>query len=238
MRAQSLSVAVACYQDAPTIGPLVDEVARVAATLAARYRVLVIDDGSSDGAPEVLRSLVPDRPWLECRFHANNLGFGATFGELYRFDVGELNAILPGDAQIDPGQLAPMVQAMDGADVVLGVRALRRDSARRRMNSLLYNAVVSLVAGSRVRDVNSISVARTSFVRRLELRSASAFIHAEFLLECFRHGGRVREVVIDHRPRTHGAGHGGKLGVIGPTLLELAGYARRHGVALGRRRAG
>lgn len=235
MQLSSLSIAIACYDDASTIGDLVDETARVAATIASEFRILVVDDGSADESPDVLRSLGADRRWLECRFHERNRGFGPTFGQLYRFDRCEFNAILPGDAQIPPSQLVPMARALDGADVVLGVRGVRRDSVRRRLNSWLYNSVISLVAGRPIRDVNSITVARTSLVRRLSLVSESAFIHAEFLLECYRLGARVREVVIDHRPRTHGAGHGGKLGVVTPTLRELERYVRRHNLRWPRR---
>jgi hypothetical protein len=126
-----------------------------------------------------------------------------------------------------------MAQALEDADMVLGIRALRRDSGRRRLNSWIYNTAVSLVAGRPVRDVNSISIARTAFVRGLSLCSESAFIHAEFLLECYRHRGRVREVVINHQPRVHGAGHGGKVTVIAPTIGELVRYVRRYGVLWG-----
>lgn len=231
----SLSVAIACYNDGATIGALVDQTAQVAATIAPQFQVLVVDDGSQDDAREILRGLAAARPWLQCRFHDSNRGFGATFGELYRFDPCEFNAILPGDAQIHPAQLVPMATAVVGADMVLGVRGLRRDSVRRRLNSWIYNGAVSLVAGRPVHDVNSISIARSAFVRCLSLRSESAFIHAEFLLECFRQGGRVREVVIDHQPRQSGVGHGGKIGVIAPTMRELSRYVRQHGVARFRR---
>jgi glycosyltransferase involved in cell wall biosynthesis len=235
MRLPSLSIAIASYNDAESIGPLVDEAARVAAELAAEFRILVVDDGSKDESAARIRALAADRPWLECRYHERNLGFGPTFGELYRFDACEFNAILPGDGQIPPAEVARMAAAIGGADVVLGVRRLRRDSFRRRLNSFVYNAAVACAAGRRVHDVNSISLARTALVRRMTLHAKSAFIHAEFLLECHRNGGRVKAVEIEHRPREHGAGHGGRLSVIAPTVKELGAYVLRHGPLCGLR---
>jgi len=235
VRLPSLSIAIASYNDAPSIGPLVDEAARVASGIAAEFRILVVDDGSKDDSAARIRELAKDRPWLECRYHERNLGFGPTFSELYRFDACEFNAILPGDGQIAPAEVARMAEGLGDADVVLGLRRLRRDSLRRRLNSFVYNAAVACAAGRRVRDVNSISLARTSLVRRMTLTSDSAFIHAEFLLECYRHGGRMGAVEIEHMPRAHGAGHGGKLSVIVPTVRELGAYVLRHGPFCGLR---
>jgi len=174
--------------------------------------------------------------WLEVRFHDRNRGFGTTFGELYSYSVCAYNAILPGDGQVAPSQVAVLADAMDGADLVLGLRRLRRDSLHRRVNSALFNFAVSAAAGRRVGDANSISLARTDLVRGLRLTSRSAFIHAEFLLECYRAGARVREVAIEHRARQHGVSAGARPAVVGSTVLDMGAYLLRRGPAWRRAR--
>ena len=223
----SLSIGVACYNDAQTIEDVVMRAAETAGSVAARFRVLVVDDGSSDDSAARVRVLADRHAWLEARFHPANLGFGATFRELYSYAECEFNAILPGDGQIPPAEIAEMAAAMKDADVVLGVREKRQDSVRRRANSSVYNRVISVVAGEPIAEVNSIAISRTSLVRTFSLRSRSAFIHAEFLLRCIEAGGRVRHVPIRHEPRRHGAGAGGRLSVIVPTVAELAAYVLR-----------
>jgi glycosyltransferase involved in cell wall biosynthesis len=223
----SLSIGVACYNDAPTIAAVVADARETAARLAHRYQVLVIDDGSSDLSPSILRDLSLGNEWLECRYHATNRGFGATFGALYGNLACDYNAILAGDGQIPAAQLDRLVPHLGPWDMVVGWRTTRADSLRRRINSALYNGVISLLVGRRVRDVNSISLASTSLTRRFSLSSRSAFVHAEFFLKCLRHGGKVTEVPIEHSPRRHGSGAGGSPAVVVSTLRELVAYVLR-----------
>jgi len=230
----SLSVSIACYNEVATVADVIDRSAAVAAEIAQDFRVFVVDDGSTDGSTELLRDLAKTRPWLICHHHERNQGFGATWGRLYRFNECDYNAIVPGDAQFPPDQLALMAQGLREADVVIGRRITRNDPLRRRLNSQFYNGLISMVAGRPIHDVNSISIARTELVRRFTLDSRSAFIHAEFLLESFRHKGRVIEVEIAHRERIAGVASGGKISVIFSCVGELGQYVMRRGMARGR----
>lgn len=229
----SLSVSVACYNEVATVGDVIDGSAAVASKIAREFRVFVVDDGSTDGSTELLRDMARTRPWLVCHHHGQNQGFGATWGRLYRFNQCDYNAIIPGDAQFPPDQLAVMAKGLQEADVVIGRRITRNDPLRRKLNSRFYNGLISMVAGRPVHDVNSISMARTDLVRRFTLESHSAFIHAEFLLEAFRHNGRVTEIEIAHRERVAGVASGGKISVIVSCVGELAQYVRQRGLARG-----
>lgn len=231
----SLSVAIACYNEEATIRQVIDESAEAANRIAREFRILVVDDGSRDRSREIIQALVPDRPWLEARFHEHNQGFGGTFKELYTYDVCAFNAIMSGDAQFPPAELVKMAAALERADLVIGRRSTRADSPARRRNSLVYNSLVSILAGHAVHDVNSISLARVDLVRGLRLQAASAFLHAEFYLEFHRRGGRIAEVDIEHLPRRHGTALGARPAVIQSTARELLAYAFSRGPAWKRR---
>ena len=227
----SLSIAVACYNEEATILEVVDQSAETAARLAREFKVLVVDDGSRDKSREILLGMASSRPWLEIRFHEENLGFGGTFTELYTYEGCEFNAIMSGDGQFPPDQLEKMAPALIRADLVLGKRRARQDPFRRKFTSYIYNVLVSCLAARRVYDVNSISIARTSMMRRVNLTAASAFLHAELYLECYRLGGRIAEVEIDHKPRLHGDAQGNKPKVMLSTGQEFLAYVRRKGPA-------
>ena len=55
-----------CYNDAPTIGGLVDDVYAALTPLVAEVEVIVVNDGSADGSREVLDTLA-DRPTVVAR---------------------------------------------------------------------------------------------------------------------------------------------------------------------------
>lgn len=221
----SLSIGIACYNDAPTIETTIREAADVAGRIATQFQILVVDDGSKDHSPAMLRSLARNHSWIECRFHNRNLGFGATFGALYATKTCEYNAILAGDGQVPAAEIETLAAHVASHDLILGWRAERADSVRRQIGSRVYNEIVTLLLGKRVRDVNSVSLVRTAVTRDLVLRSRSAFIHAEYFFECLRRGVRFAEVPVKHRPRFHGRASGGKPSVAVAAIADLLVYA-------------
>ena len=65
-----------CYNDAATIGKLVDDVYAALSPLVDELEVIVVNDGSSDGSREVLDGLVDERVWLRVIHHEQNRGYG------------------------------------------------------------------------------------------------------------------------------------------------------------------
>ena len=59
-----------------------------------------------------------------------------------------------GDLQFDLGELELLVERIDGADVVCGYRIKRRDPPHRLLNAFLWNRLVRLRLGLKIRDVN------------------------------------------------------------------------------------
>ncbi len=176
---------------------------------AIRGEVLVVDDGSDDATPQVLRALAGPRlrvisfPATRGRAHGLAAGMAAARGAVV--------ALMDADGQYDPEDLPALVAALEaGADLANGVRVERRDDAARRGVSRAYNlAVMRLACGVRVRDANSgLKAIRAAAIPRLGFDPQGMRRGHRFLVaQAVRRGLRVAEVPVRHRDRAGGASY-------------------------------
>jgi glycosyltransferase involved in cell wall biosynthesis len=115
---------------------------------------------------------------------------------------GEFTVTLDADLQNDPADIPRLLEALDRADVVNGVRMNRRDSLVRRISSRIANGFRNWVTRETVTDVGcSLRVMRSSYLRRVKLyRGLHRFLPTLLRME----GATVVEVPVNHRIRRHG----------------------------------
>ncbi|MCB0540869.1 MAG: hypothetical protein KDE33_25370, partial [Bacteroidetes bacterium] len=109
-------------------------------------------------------------------------------------------------------------------DLIIGKRNKRSDNLYRRLNSKMYNLVISLLARKKITDVNSIVLFKSEILKNLNLKSTSAFINAEFILKALEKNYKFIEVPIIHQSRKHGRGSGGKWSVIKKVIKDVIKY--------------
>jgi glycosyltransferase involved in cell wall biosynthesis len=144
-----VAAALPAYDAAPTIGDLVRR------TRAILPEVLVVDDGSRDGTAEAARGA-----GAEVFSFSENRGKGQAlhlaFDRLFGAGADAV-VTLDADGQHLPEEIPRLLAHMDDADLVVGSRVSLFDqmSALRRTSNRLSSAVISLVAGARLGDVQS-----------------------------------------------------------------------------------
>jgi dolichol-phosphate mannosyltransferase len=124
--------------------PVYNEEAYLPSVLAEVVRsaenVLVVDDGSTDRTPELLRGF----PSVQTIRHPRNLGYGASLRTAFQAAVDQGYAALVTldcDGQHEPSRIPVLAGRLDEADIVSGSRYLqvfdpaqRPPEARRRIN--------------------------------------------------------------------------------------------------------
>ena len=184
---------IPALDEAASIGPVVEGLgSRVA-------RVIVVDDGSSDGTGDLARAAGAD-----VVRHAVNRGKGhAVRAGIARALEGDFTHVLllDGDMQHLPQEAARLLDAAagTGADVVLGERQFFRAQmpASRYHANRVGSRVLSWFVGVPLRDTQcGFRVFRVDTLRRLRLHASGYEIETEMLVKARRSGGRVVSVPI------------------------------------------
>ncbi len=115
-----LSVVIPCYNEVGTIARVVQAVQ--AAPIAA-IEIIVVDDGSTDGTGELLRSGLQNQV-DRVIYHGKNCGKGAALRSGFAAATGEIIVVQDADLEYDPQEfpdlIAPILSGK--ADVVFGSR--------------------------------------------------------------------------------------------------------------------
>jgi glycosyltransferase involved in cell wall biosynthesis len=201
-----LSIVLPAYNEEGNIERAVREASQAAAPLVASHEVLVVDDGSRDGTPQVLARLAPEfGPRLRVLTHPTNLGYGVALRDGFKAAQGALVFYTDSDNQFDLRELRDALPLMRTHEVVLGYRIDRQDPAFRKFTSGVFNGLASLAFGMRVRDLNcSFKLFRREVIQALPLESADFFIDTELVARLHRAGHRYVEHGVRHYPRTAG----------------------------------
>ena len=226
-----LSIIIPFFNEEEAAPALLAELRGVVEQLGP-IEVLLIDDGSNDGTGRVLEEVAADWPAVRVFRFAQNHGQGAALFFGIHKALGDAIALLDGDGQNDPADLPALVDALDGADFVTGIRAKRQDSTLRRWMSRVANAVRSRMLRDGVRDSGcGLKVFRRE-VREafVPLRTLYSFLPAM----AGAAGFRVAERPVSHRPRTRGVSKYGLWVMLWRPLVDMIGMAwfiRRRGAS-------
>lgn len=212
-----LSVVVPLHDEQDSLEPLHRELDAALAGVAGGLELIFVDDGSRDASLGRLRDLAAKDPRVRVLALDRQHGQSAALDAGFRAARGAVVVTLDADGQNDPADIPRLLAALDGADVVNGVRAGRRDDWRRRVSSRVANGFRNALTHEHVTDVGcSLRAMRAEPLRRVKLwRGAHRFLPTLLRLE----GARVVELPVVHRPRRHGRS---KYGVLDRLFAGLA----------------
>lgn len=206
IKSVGLSIFFPCYNDKGTIGKLVKEAGDVARKLTKNFEVIVIDDGSSDGSRELLKSLTSKFTYLKLVFHKSNKGYGGALRSGFKTATKELVFYTDGDAQYDVKELPILWQLMTpDVNFVNGIKMERQDYTYRVIIGNLYALIVRWAYRLPIYDVDcDYRLIRREILKKINLTTTSGAICTELVKKAERAGAKFRQVSVHHYPRTYG----------------------------------
>ncbi len=204
-----LSILMPVYNERERVQRAIAEVLET--ELPDELELIVVDDGSTDGTLELLRSGEWDER-VRLFEHEHNQGKGAAILTALTHARGDFSAIFDADLEYDPadlGQLMPPL--LDGrANACFGVRAFDGYTSHSFMFVLGNKGVTlacNLLYNVYLHDIMTChKMIRTELFRSLPLRSAGFAIESEIAARLVQRGERIFEVPVHYRARSNEEG--------------------------------
>ena len=214
-----LTVIIPFYNEAPNVAPLLAELRAALDPLALAIEVLLVNDGSTDATAVALATAAAAWPAVRVENFPRNRGQAAALWWGFQNARGTWLAMLDGDGQNPPVELARLWPLRDTADMLAGARLGRRDSVLRRSMSRLANATRRLLLRDGVSDTGcSLKLFRREVAGSfLPIRTLYSFLPAFAVAG----GWTVREIPVAHRARAAGVSKYGLRAMAILPLLDL-----------------
>ncbi len=149
MMMEFLSVVIPAHNEAPRLGAVLERLPKALAHIP--HEIIVVDDGSTDGTGDVAAGYavtVIRNPYSK--------GYGGALKTGVRKAKGEWVLFLDADGQHDPGELAPILENADNADMVIGARqgeSLKK--AGRPIGRRILHWLAEYLTECKIPDLNS-----------------------------------------------------------------------------------
>lgn len=201
-----ISIVIPVHNEEENLPQLYERLSEAARAWDEDYEVIVVDDCSTDGSPELLAKFhVEDPRWKSLRF-SRNFGHQTAVSAGVYYSRGDAVVVIDGDLQDPPEVIVELLERWrEGYQVVYAVRRQRKENVFKvaayglfyRMLRRLASIEIPLDSGDfclmdrRVVDVLKAMPERSRFVRGLRSWAGFRQIGFEYQRHA-RHGGKSK----------------------------------------------
>lgn len=203
--APAFSIVIPVYNEEESLQELLASIEHAMTPFEERYEVVFVDDGSTDGSFERLKSLSQTHERVRVFSFRRNLGKSPALLCGFQKAMGQYILTMDADLQDDPGNLRRMYDQLisERADIVSGWRKERQDNPLKVVFSRIFNRLtMRLLFGSSFKDMNSgLKLYKAEVARELHLYGG---MHRFIPLISTEMGYRVAECPVRHNERKYG----------------------------------
>jgi glycosyltransferase involved in cell wall biosynthesis len=201
-----VSIVIPVYNEAESLEELLASIEQALTPSNERYEVVFVDDGSTDGTLDRLKSLAQTHDRVRVFSFRRNLGKSPALLCGFQKATGQYILTMDADLQDDPVNFPAMYGQLisERADIVSGWRKERQDNVVKIVSSRIFNRLmIRLLFGASFKDMNSgLKLYKAEVAQELRLYGG---MHRFIPLIATEMGYRVAECPVRHRERKYGA---------------------------------
>jgi glycosyltransferase involved in cell wall biosynthesis len=205
-----LSVVVPCYNELGTIEAVITA---IKAAPISNLEIIIVDDCSTDGTTELLRSRL-EKQVDQVLYHATNRGKGAALRTGFTAITGDIAIVQDADLEYDPQEFPLLVRPIvEGrADVVFGSRFAGSQPHRvvyywHRVGNKFLTTLSNMMTNINLTDMETCYKAfRREIIQAIRIEENRFGFEPEITAKVARMGCRIYEVGISYYGRTYKEG--------------------------------
>lgn len=186
----NLWIVIPAYNEERSIGGVLDGLRR-----EGYEQIIVVNDGSRDRTAEIAR--LKGAVVLN---HDRNRGLGAALRtglREARRRGADVAVTFDADGQHDPRAISRLLEALDGADLAIGVRVRGKMPMHKRVGNFGLDVITHMLGGPFIDSQSGFRVVNQRALEVIEIRSDRYAVSSEIVIQARRKGLRVRGVPIE-----------------------------------------
>ncbi|MBN4051741.1 glycosyltransferase family 2 protein [Parvibaculum lavamentivorans] len=217
---------IAFYNEKGNLEPLVEEMFSFFSGRPESLRLVLVDDGSTDGSYDVVVQLQTRFPEIALIRFSRNFGHHAALLTGIKHAKGDLFFLMDADFQDEPSMLGDLIDALTPAtEIVYAIRYDRVESWRRRLAANIFWWTINAVTEHYCEPHQSVLRVFTTPVRDA---LAGVDDYFPFLAGLFAWTGySYKAVSVPHNPRRYGSTKYSLTKLVGSTITSILSFTQK-----------
>jgi len=214
------------FNESENIEETIRKASRLGRALSDDYEIVVVDDASTDGSGDIADRLALSDSRIKSVRLKNNMKFGGALKAGLKNASKEVIVYTDADFPAREEDIERALGLLEDADIVTAYSLVMKDASLKRIvMSKVYNFLVHLLFGLKIRDINSgLKIYRRKALEGIELMSKSPFIDVEIFAEAAKRGARIKQYGLIFELRTKGESSISRMSVVARTFLDMLRY--------------
>ena len=173
----TFTIIVPIFNEKDNLSRLESELMKFINSTKFKTKVLIINDGSTDGSKNIIEKLCNNNSCFESISFVRNCGLSSALKAGFDLCNSEYIGYIDADLQTSPSDFHVLLKFIDNYDLVTGYRSNRKDSYLKNISSLVANGIrniftsdgIMLTQSRKTRNVSSFSkISNTNFQLKIQ----------------------------------------------------------------------
>ncbi len=214
------------YNEADNIKDTIERATRLANEICDDYEIVVADDASTDGSGEIVEAIASRDSHVKSVRLKKNTKFGGALAAGLKNASKDIVLYTDSDFPAKEEDIKKAIELLDTADIVTVYSLVIKDATFKRIvMSKVYNFLVRLLFGLKIRDANSgLKAYKKDAIKDMDLKSKSPFIDVEIFSKALEKGLKIKQYGLVFDLRTKGSSTISRFSVVARTFWDMLAY--------------